>query len=116
MSQVVLSVNREVSSAEELRKLEYLCSQKLDLLERNGSEFKVESLWKKPRGKALMQKELLVIENCRLLKCSVVKDAVIVADKPTSQPTNLLADLTFNVNISGEERKDKDNLVLPYTE
>lgn len=115
MSQIVLTVNREVRTPEELHKLEYLCSQKLDLLERNGSEFKVESLWKKPRGKAVSQKEVVVIEDFRLVKCSVVKEPV-VADKPKSQPTNLLADLTFNVNISGDEKKDKDNLVLPYTE
>ncbi|XP_003742747.1 uncharacterized protein LOC100898210 [Galendromus occidentalis] len=115
VSQIVVSVNRESMSTGELETLEYLCSQKLELLERNGNDFKVESLWKKPRGKALVQKEIVVIQNSRLVKCSVVNDPVLPAGA-RSQPASILADLTFNVNITGDEQKDKDKLVLPYTE
>jgi len=115
VSQVVLSLNRNVSPVEDIRWFEVMCSQRMDLLERNGNRFRVETLWRKPRGKAVVLKELLTIENGQLVECSVIKDE-IVPKKPTAQPTNILADLTFNVNISGEEQKDKDNLVLPYTE
>lgn len=36
--------------------------------------------------------------------------------KPAASASDMLAGLTFNVNSSAEEKKDRDQLVLPYTE
>lgn len=54
--QVVCVASRELTAAEDLRKLEYICCQRLELLSREGNVFTVDTLWKKPKGKAILQK------------------------------------------------------------
>lgn len=54
--QVVCVANRELTAADELQKLEYICSQRVELLSRKGDLFIVNTLWKKPKGKAILQK------------------------------------------------------------
>ncbi|OQR75645.1 hypothetical protein BIW11_08283 [Tropilaelaps mercedesae] len=118
VSQVVCVVNRELTDANEMRKLEYICCQRLDILSRKADLFIVETLWKKPRGKAIVQKEELDIAGGTLVKGTVIKDVCAIGEtpRPTVSVSDMLAGLTFNVNTSGEEKKEKDQLVLPYTE
>ncbi|XP_022698355.1 uncharacterized protein LOC111265712 [Varroa jacobsoni] len=115
--QVVCVANRELTAADELQKLEYICSQRVELLSRKGDLFIVNTLWKKPKGKAILQKEEVRISYGVMASSSIITNwPAEMSLKPAASASNMLAGLTFNVNSSAEEKKDRDQLVLPYTE
>ncbi|XP_076318375.1 elongator complex protein 5 isoform X2 [Tachypleus tridentatus] len=119
VKQVVALVHKDVHDSGTVTALEHLASAVIQVhASEIGSSLMIcHTLYKKPTGKVLREEEQLCITDSHDIKnIEIPLHKKVVRPEPIIHQTpDPAANLTFNLTLKDDEKKARDQLVLPYT-